>query len=147
MGDVTRTRWSALPELRINFPGSTQRDSVVTLNLKDVNRYSLGTSFTPNGAWTYRAGVALDQAPTSGAEFTTPRLPDAERKWLALGVGYKSSEKLSYDFSYVHIKVDDTQINKSAGTVPTGENYFRGNLAGNFQSKIDVFSVQAKWIF
>ena len=90
MGDVTRTYWSDLPELRIIFD-SAQPDSVVTLDLKDVNRYSVGANYRPGGAWTYRFGVALDKTPTPNETARTPRLPDEDRTWFAVGADYQSS--------------------------------------------------------
>jgi long-chain fatty acid transport protein len=126
LGDVTRTFWSDLPELRIDFD-SGQADSVVTLDLEDVQRYSVGLVFTPPGAWMYRAGIALDQTPTPNAERRTARLPDADRKWLALGAGYKSSDAMTIDFSYVYIRADDAEIDKSAGVDPAGEDFLIGS--------------------
>ncbi|MDH5512246.1 MAG: outer membrane protein transport protein, partial [Gammaproteobacteria bacterium] len=88
MGDVTRTYWNDLPELRIIFD-SVQPDSVVTLDLKDVNRYSVGANYRPGGAWMYRFGVALDKTPTPNETVRTPRLPDEDRTWFAVGAEYQ----------------------------------------------------------
>lgn len=146
MGDVTRTYWSKLPELRIDFD-SAQADSVVTLGLKDVNRYSIGATYNASSTWTYRAGLALDQTPTPSAELRTPRLPDEDRTWLAVGAGYKPSDKFSVDFAYAYLLVDDASINKTTGASPTGENFFRGNLSGQYEAAIHILSAQANWKF
>ena len=145
MGDITRTYWSDLDELRIEFD-STQDDSVVTLKLKDVNRYSLGVAYTSN-AWTYRAGIALDKTPSTDAELRTPRLPDEDRTWLAFGAGYRLSDTLSFDVAYTYIKVDDASISKVAGTDPNGEDFFRGNLAGDYEATTQILSGQVNWKF
>lgn len=147
MGDITRTRWSRFPELRIDFLDTTQSDSVVTFALEDVNRYSVGATYAPGGNWSYRAGVALDQSPTPNAEFRSARLPDADRKWITLGVSHRSSESMSLDFSYAHIWVDNTDINKSAGTSAANENFLRGNLVGSYDANINILSAQARWAF
>ena len=146
VADVTRTFWGDLKELRIDFD-SNQSDSVVTLNLDDVNRYSVGASFTPGGSWTYRFGVALDETPTPNATDRTPRLPDEDRLWLALGAGYKRSDALSFDFAYVYVKIDDAEINKQAGTNPAGENFLRGSLVGTYEANVHILSAQANWKF
>jgi long-chain fatty acid transport protein len=146
MGDITRTFWSDLPELRIDFD-SSQSDSVVTLNLDDVNRYSVGATFAPGGAWTYRFGVALDQTPTPSATDRTPRLPDEDRLWLALGASYKPSPTLSFDFAYVYIKIDDADIDKQAGTSNANENFLRGSLVGTYEATVQILSAQANWKF
>lgn len=144
--DVTRTYWSDLPELRIDFD-SAQKDSVVTLNLKDVNRYSVGATYAPGGAWTYRAGIALDKSPSTSESERTPRLPDADRTWFAFGANYKSSETMTFDFGYVYIKVDDANINKKDTSLGTDENFLRGSLVGSYKYSVHILSAQANWKF
>lgn len=146
MGDVTRTYWSKLPELRIDFD-SAQPDSVTTLGLKDVNRYSVGATYDTGGNWRYRVGVALDRAPTPDAARRTPRLPDADRTWIALGAGYRLSETLSVDFAFVHVHLDDAPIDKVSTSSPTDENFLRGSLSGDYKSKANILSAQVKWLF
>lgn len=145
MGDVTRTFWSDLPELRISFD-SGQDDSVVTLDLKDVNRYSVGVTYTPGSAWTYRAGVALDQTPTPNETARTPRLPDEDRLWLAFGAGYKYSDSFSVDLAYAYLKINDASVNKSVSST-SDEDFLRGNFAANYESKTQILSAQGRWTF
>jgi long-chain fatty acid transport protein len=142
MADVTRTYWSVLPELRIKFD-SGQADQVVTLNLKDVNRYSLGVTYKPNESWVLRTGVALDHSPVTSAADRTPRLPDSDRKWIALGAGWRASASLNFDFAYTHIKLEDSSIAKTA----SGENISRGNLSADYKGSVQIFSAQARWTF
>lgn len=145
MADVTRTYWSLLPELRIQFD-SSQADSVVTLNLKDVYRYSVGATHKTSGAWMFRGGIALDESPVASESDATPRLPDADRLWFSAGAGLQLSPTLSLDFGYVYIKVDDTKIRKTAGG-PGSENFVRGNLSVDYSGSVNVVSAQARWIF
>jgi long-chain fatty acid transport protein len=144
MADITRTNWGSIQELRIKFD-SAQPDSVVTLNLKNSYRYSVGVTYKPNDAWTLRAGLALDQTPVTSASSTTPRLPDADRTWYAIGAGLKASQNLTFDFGYVFISVDDAQVRKTA--TATNENFLRGNLSVNYTATIQVLSAQARWTF
>lgn len=142
MADITRTYWSDLPELRIDFD-SAQPDSVVTLNLKDVNRYSIGANYRPGGAWTYRFGVALDNSPTPDEAARTPRLPDQDRTWLAVGADYKKSNDMSLGIAFVHIKIDDAKVTKTAA----GENALRGSLTASYEADVNILSAQARWAF
>src|SRR5258706_1425595 len=142
MADVTRTYWSVLPELRIKFD-SGQTDQVVTLNLKDVNRYSLGVTYKPNQSWVLRTGVALDRSPVPSAADRTPRLPDSERRWLSLGAGWRASARWNFDFAYTHVKLADSSVQKTDGGVGT-ENAFRGNLAVDYKGRVQLFSAQAR---
>jgi long-chain fatty acid transport protein len=144
MGDVTRTYWSDLPELRIEFD-SAQPDSVVTLDLADVNRYSVGATFAPGGNWMYRAGVALDESPTPDSAVRTPRLPDADRTWLAVGAGYRPSERFSLDFAYAYISVEDAKVRKTVSST-SDENFVRGNLSADYEAHTRILSAQARWL-
>ncbi len=145
MADVTRTYWSALPELRIKFD-SGQADQVVTLNLKNVNRYSLGATYKPNASWTLRAGVALDKSPVSDPTTATPRLPDSDRRWLSVGAGLQASPSLNFDFGYTHIKLAGSNITKTDGGQGT-ENVGRGNLSVDYKGSVQILSAQARWTF
>jgi len=119
---------------------------VVTLGLEDVNRYSIGLTYAPGGAWTYRAGLARDKTPVPSAELRTPRLSDADRTWVALGIGYRRSNTFRLDFAYAYLMLEDVSTNKSAGA-PGDENFFRGNLTGNSEARAHILGAQAHWRF
>jgi long-chain fatty acid transport protein len=92
--------------------------------------------------------LALDQTPVQSAADTTPRLPDADRTWYAIGAGWQMSRSLAFDFGYVLIKVDDAQVRKTASAAPPNENLSRGNLSVDYSgSTIQVFSAQARYTF
>jgi len=145
MADVTRTGWKDLPELRIRFD-SGQADQVVTLNLRNTYRYSLGATYRPGGAWVLRSGIALDKSPVSSETTATPRLPDSDRRWLSLGAGVQASRSLNFDFGYTHIKLAGSNVTKVDGGAGT-ENFGRGNLSVDYKGSVQIFSVQARWVF
>lgn len=144
MFDYSRTYWSVLKELRFEFDIAIP-DGVTTLNWKDSNRYSLGLQYSPSSSpWTFRIGAAFDETPTPSARYRSPRIPDEDRIWLALGFGYQASENLSFDFGYAHLFVDDPKINKSAADA---ENATRGLLYGEYDASVDIASIQMNWSF
>src|SRR5215831_3010491 len=145
MADITRTNWSVLPELRIKFD-SGQADQVVTLNLKDVYRYSVGATYRPNDAWVLRTGVALDRSPVQSATDRTPRLPDSDRRWLSAGAGWRASASWNFDFAYTYVKLADSSVEKIDGGAGT-ENFGRGNLSADYKGSVQIFSAQARWSF
>ncbi|MFQ5995851.1 MAG: OmpP1/FadL family transporter [Acidiferrobacterales bacterium] len=141
MGDFTRTEWSSLPELRVQF-ASGAPDTVITLGLEDANRFALGATYQRNERWLFRFGVAVDETPTPSAELRTARLPDADRTWYTFGIQYRKSERTSFDFAYAFIDVDGAAINKVATLSPTDENLSRGNLRGTYEADVNILSVQ-----
>jgi long-chain fatty acid transport protein len=145
MADVTRTGWKDLPELRIRFD-SGQADQVVTLNLKDAYRYSVGVSYRPSDSWVFRTGVALDQSPVTSASDRTPRLPDSDRRWLSVGAGWRASQSLQFDLAYSYIELKDNSVAKVAGG-PGTENFSRGNLSVDYKGSVQIFAAQIRWAF
>ncbi|NOY13282.1 MAG: aromatic hydrocarbon degradation protein [Deltaproteobacteria bacterium] len=142
MADATRTNWSSFKELRFAF-ASGQPDGVTTESWQDSWRYSLGATITPNDVMTVRLGVAYDETPIPDSAHRTPRIPGADRTWVALGMGYKFSDAINLDVAYTHLFVKDAVIDKAA----TGEDALRGALTGSYDSTVDIASVQLTYRF
>jgi len=138
-GDVSWTQWSSFNKLVINFNNGTLPASPTTENWQDTWRFSLGTTYNPTAKLALRTGVAYDMTPVPDAEHRTPRIPDNDRFWIAVGAGYKFSDMISLDFGYAHLFVDSSRMSKSA---TTAEDAGRGTLAGNFSTSVDILSTQ-----
>ncbi|WP_243368760.1 OmpP1/FadL family transporter [Microvirga solisilvae] len=104
------TNWSVLktPLVTNAVTGAFVQD--LPLNYDDGFLYSLGLDYRLNNQWTVRAGLAYEQSPID-TEIRSTRLPDNDRIWASLGVGYQWSDKLSFDLSYTHIFAAETDIN------------------------------------
>lgn len=142
MADITWTNWSVVDELRIKFD-SGANDSVTTFNWEDTHRYSIGATFTPNSKWTFRTGISFDETPVPDAQHRTPRVPDEDRIWLALGTSYQFNDRMGFDVGYTYIFADEAEIDKTA----TGEDTFRGALNGDFEGSSNIISAQFNWKF
>jgi len=147
MADVTWTNWSRFDELRIEFDtnnnGVTLADSVTTESWDDSWRYSLGATYNPNESLALRAGVAYDVEAIPDAEHRTPRIPGDDRTWVAVGAGYRLTDRLTFDLAYAHLFVADPKINKN----PVGEDALRGGLKGKYDASVDIVSVQLAYNF
>lgn len=143
MADFTWTNWSLFKQLLVTFDNPNQPASSTTEKWQDNYRYSLGLTYAPNDAWTFRTGVAYDTSAVAEAQYRTPRIPDGNRTWVAFGLGYRFSNLLSLDAGYAHLFVSDAQINQN----PTGENAVRGGLKGTYDSHIDIVSAQVNLRF
>lgn len=64
---------------------------------------SLGTDWYYNDTWTFRAGVAYDQSPSTDGNYRTVRIPDNSRYWVSLGATYNINEKSRIDVGYTHL--------------------------------------------
>lgn len=133
LADVTWTGWSSFDELRVKAAASGGTVSLVTENWENTWRYSLGANHRMNEKWTYRFGLAFDQAPVPDAAHRTPRIPDQDRTWLAIGGQYKLSDQGKIDFGYAHLFVKDALISHTESGV---------TVSGTYANKVDIVSVQ-----
>ncbi len=133
MADLTWMHWSRFKELRIRFDNGAP-DSVTPEQWRNTWRAALGLSYRYNDAWKLRGGLAYDQSPVPNA-FRTARIPDANRRWLALGAQFSPSRFSSWDFGYAHLFVSESSINKAEP--PVG-----GTLTGDYNNDVNILSVQ-----
>jgi long-chain fatty acid transport protein len=140
LADVAWTEWSSIPELRI------VRDSGATVSVtpeqwRDTWRFALGGTYAMNERITLRAGVAFDETPVPD-ETRTPRLPDTDRTWLAIGARWQPSPALLMDFGYAHLFSDTVPLDQDAGNAAAS-----ALLNGNQHSDIDIVSAQLLYRF
>lgn len=140
LADVAWTGWSSVQELRI------VRDSGTTVSVtpeqwRDTWRFALGGTYAMNDRITLRAGVALDETPVPD-ETRTPRLPDTDRTWLAIGARWQPSPALLMDFGYAHLFSDTVPLDQDAGNAAAS-----ALLNGKQHSDIDIVSAQVVYRF
>ncbi|WP_019139773.1 OmpP1/FadL family transporter [Noviherbaspirillum massiliense] len=133
MADLQWLHWSRFKELRVRFANGAP-DSVTPEEWRNTWRVSLGANYRYNDMWKLRAGVAYDQSPVRN-DLRTPRVPDANRIWLAFGAQYKLSRQSAIDVGYAHLFVNNASLNKSEP--PVG-----GTLIGDYDSDVNILSVQ-----
>ena len=149
LADVSWTEWSNIPTLDI-FRSSGTRLSTTPLNWKDTWRVGVGANFHVNSQWTLRMGAAYDESPVPDAD-RTPRVPDQDRKWLAIGAQYRWSKQLVFDVGYSHIFVKDASINlcnaaqAAANPAACGG---KNNLVGTYSdNSVNIISAQMRLDF
>ncbi len=145
--DWTRTGWDSVPEIRItrsSGPLAGQTLSATQLSFQNTWRAGLGASLRVSTDWTVRAGIARDKAAAPDA-FRTPRLPDADRLWFALGAQWRYSPRLAIDFGAAYIRNNDASSNlanqESATSLP------RGSLVGTYEGSAVVVGAQGRLSF
>lgn len=135
LADAAWTEWSSVQELRVvRASGATL--SVTPERWHDVWRFALGGTYEVNPALMLRAGVAYDQTPVPDAT-RTPRLPDCDRKWLAIGARWQPMQRLSLDAGVVHLFSSNVPLRQNAGNTNSS-----ALLLGEQSSDIDIVSAQ-----
>lgn len=142
------TRWNRFQELRIKTEG-LPTDAVIENKWDNVISANVGVDYFYSDKWTFRAGYMFDESPTSN-EYRTPRIPDEDRNWFAIGASYKYNDQLNLDAGYTYIIVDKASINLSESIAgpPTSATSVIDNLSGEYEdSNVNIFSLQAVYKF
>lgn len=143
LADWTWTGWDSIQNLtivRTSGPAAGTAATTTPLNFKNSWRMGGGAEYEVNQAWLLRAGAAYDTSPVQDA-FRTPRLPDNDRIWLAVGARYKPSPTWWLDVGYTYIWVNDGPSQLTPNTLPPG------NLVGNYKTSINILGVQGSFKF
>jgi len=138
MGDVSWTNWRRFRELAVDFD-SGQPDSVTEEYWEDTMAYRLGINYFASQELTLRAGTAYDEGAVK-TEYRTPRIPDNNRLWLTLGIGYAFTDDLRIDLGYAHLFISDGKSDLT--TEPAA-----GYLLGKYETSIDIFSIEGSLLF
>jgi len=143
LADYTWTGWDSVQALTViatSGPGTGLPVENVPLSFKNSWRTGVGAEYELSPPWLLRAGVAYDRSPVQDA-FRSPRLPDSDRKWLAIGTSWRPDERWTLDFGYAYLWVKEASSNLvSAGPVP-------GVLRGRYSSNVNILGVQASMRF
>jgi long-chain fatty acid transport protein len=135
LADVAWTQWSSIQELRVRrASGATL--SVVPENWDDTWRAAIGAEWQIVAAWKLRGGIAYDQTPVPDST-RTPRLPDADRFWLAAGASWMPVHSTTVDVGYARLFADDVPVHQDAGN-PAAFGLIRGTQS----NAVDIFATQ-----
>ena len=140
LGDVSRTSWSDVPELRVQFANGSA-DKVSTYNWRDTWRVAVGANYQATDAWKLRVGLAFDQSPVKEG-LRTPRLPDQDRIWYSVGAQYKLNNTSKLDFGYSYVKAKDARGNETSANPAV-----TGTILGDYKSSVQVLGVQYSMSF
>jgi long-chain fatty acid transport protein len=143
LADFTSTGWDSIQSLTVIATSGAlngQPVSNIALKFQDSWRVGAGVEYQMHPAWLLRAGLAYDHSPVQD-EFRTPRLPDDDRRWLAVGARWQPNAQWAFDVGYAHLWVQSAPSSlASAGPVP-------GALRGRYESSSNVLAVQGAFHF
>ena len=140
MADVTFTKWSRFSELVLEFDNPNKPKTVEENRWEDSMRFSVGADWIVIPVLTLRTGLAYDEGASQDKVYRSPRVPDSDRTWLALGLTYRITQKASLDAGYAHLFLSNSDIERTnSGTGDT--------LIGSYESSVDILSAAFNWVF
>ena len=143
LAEADWTDWSSFKNLTAVAANPVQPNDVTIANWKGSWLMSVGAEYAASDDITLRLGAALDQSPIPSATLA-PRIPDADRTWIAAGVTWHATPAMDLKMSFGHLFDDTRSINQTAAT--TG-NALRGTLASTSRSDVNVLglSLDYRW--
>lgn len=113
---ATWTRWSRLESIVVENAGASGRfaKSTEEMGWHDTMAYAAGVAYQLNPAVVLRAGLALDQSPTSNTHRNV-RIPVGDRTIFSLGAGWQVNEQLNLDVAYAYIREQQVSVDQAAG--------------------------------
>ncbi|MEW6269636.1 MAG: outer membrane protein transport protein [Thermodesulfobacteriota bacterium] len=145
LGDLQWIHWARIQDVGVIFRprgagqgGAILPNQELPFNFRNTFRGAIGTQYFHDEEWTFRGGVAFDQA-ASTDRTRTARLPDANRILLSVGIGYNLTRQMAVDVAYTHIFIP--------GNVELNQTGFGTTLTGHYESSVDLFGLQLTFTF
>lgn len=138
MGDYAQTDWHSVKAVDIDFDNPFQPNSSEEFDWSDTRFWSIGAEYKLSDTFTLRGGYAYDETPTTFRTRTT-RLPDEDRRWYSLGLGWNVSQALEVNLAYTRIEPDTPKIGVQDST--------RHVLFGEYSSDVNLFGLSAQYRF
>ncbi|EKP0308584.1 outer membrane protein transport protein [Aeromonas veronii] len=128
---INWTDWSQFKSLTANL------DHLGTLPIKEEHwedgwRYALGMTYQLAPQWQLRSGIAYDQSPVPAANRTIS-IPDADRIWYSLGMGYQFTPDLTMDLGLTFLDGKKVDVHERF-------------TQGNYQSRFNGTSEGDAWL-
>src|SRR5438105_5006894 len=128
LADITWTHWDRFDELVFRFDNPKQPTVIQPEGWQDSFRYSMGVRWRLLRQLSLRAGWAYDESAVPSATLRTPRIPDSDRIWLAVGAGWQPMRRVRFDLGYAHLFVADASIENRDPVTGHG---LRGDYTGD----------------
>jgi long-chain fatty acid transport protein len=137
VADSTWTRWSRLKKLDILAQNPLLSNST-QFNWNDSIMNSIGANYALDKNNLLRTGLAYEKEAMNDRN-REPRVPSADKYWIATGLNHKFGDGLEIDLAYVHQIYKTSKINMTDYGLK-GE----GTVLGKFKTSVDVVSLALK---
>lgn len=139
VADWSMWNWSRFQSLAVDFENPLTPDTVLPQRWKDASIYSVGLRWRQSKALTLRAGLAYNETPVPSATLRSPRIPDSDRVWIAIGASWSDGETVRVDVGFARLFMKESSIHADDG--------FGHTLNGEFSMGVNILSTQASWNF
>jgi len=144
MADGQWTNWNSIDTLTFNYDGDISPQGGVQNSSSEEYKWgsawfaSLGARYQYDDNWSFTTGIAFDETPIK-TKYRNVRLPDSNRYWASLGASYKVADWASLSLGYTHVFAHEARVDVTNSAL--------GNFAADYEAKVDIIALQAKFKF
>ena len=134
MADYAWTSWSQFEELKIVGEDTT---STTLENWKNASRVSFGIHYYPeigDDKLVIRLGTCWDESPIHSPMYRTVRIPDSDRIWASIGIGYHW-DNIFLDVGYTYVFFNDSKMNNRTDSAS------KGDISGTYVGSAHVIGI------
>lgn len=132
------TEWRKFQALQVVAANPAQPVDLTEQNWRNAWFGAVGLEYRQDESWSFRAGTAFDESPTPDRT-RGPRIPDANRVWLAAGAAYNWNDATAIKFTAAHLFNPTTPVSRNPGQPG---NLVRGTLIGTTSSSVNVLGIE-----
>ena len=145
MADAQWTEWSVIRNLTFQRADGTELQTTPE-NFRNTWKLAFGANYRYSPQWMFRGGIAFDQSPVR-TELRTPRLPDADRTWLALGAQYTVNPAIKIDFGGSYLFVRKASIHATGAPGDPAAALANALINGRYDNHTVILSAQISYAF
>lgn len=145
VGDYQWTGWKSFDALNIDFAGTAPENNLI-LNYQNASTFRAGVQYEASARWTLRTGYTFNTSALPDFS-VSPLLPEAERNYYSVGLGWHLRPNMMLDAGYQYID-QSSRRGRVRGTTPdqTDEDLEALNV-GVYSSTGHVFSATFAYQF
>jgi len=141
-GDFQYIGWSSYDKLTVDFADAKYEDLSANRDYQNTFIARLGAEYNLFSGFDLRGGIFFDKNPVKD-EMVEPTLPDANRIGLNIGVGYKITDNISVDLSYLFLRFNERTVTNSQVSYTKGFAPFNGT----YNSSANLFGLDFSYNF
>ncbi|SDN50118.1 OmpP1/FadL family transporter [Vreelandella arcis] len=148
MAGVSWVRWSRFDQILVegdSIPEITREEQ----DYSNAWAFAVGGEYQLNPQWALRAGVTLDQTPTSD-QFRSARIPSDDRRIFSIGAGWTPVDNLTLDLAYSYLTERGTRVDQArndTSTLGTFTSDVDATYAADYKNEAHGFGAQLTYRF